>query len=272
MPPRRGPRRRDHLASLFSGCRPPVTGRGAHVTDRVLVVPTGPVHRVFPCRLMGPSRRPPSRDERTVLARGRFWTPDLWVRCLPNLSPRTADLSSRPKRLDKSPMASSKAAPKGDRDLRPTERLKPCPYMCPRITMEEQPSSSGEAPKPAPKSKALWIVIAVVVVVVVVLLAAVLGGLFGPSEDRALKIGTVLSLTGTSGLEVFGPNNEKGVRLAVKEINAAGGVLGRPIELTSEDDQGVTTTARDRAQKLVTTNHVDAIIGAVGSGFCASVL
>src|SRR5437773_12241858 len=99
--------------------------------------------------------------------------------------------------------------------------------MWPGVTMEEQSSSSGAAPKRAPKSKALWIVVAVIVVVVVVLLAAVLGGLFGPSEDRVLKIGTVLSLTGTSGLEVFGPNNEKGVRLAVKEINAAGGVLGQ---------------------------------------------
>ncbi len=138
--------------------------------------------------------------------------------------------------------------------------------------MEEQQAPSGEAPKPAPKSKALWIVIAVVVVVVIVLLAAVFGGLFGPPEDRVLKIGTVLSLTGTSGLEVFGPNNERGVRLAIKEINAAGGVLGRPIELTTEDDQGVVATARDRAQKLITTNHVDAIIGAVGSGFCAAVL
>ena len=140
------------------------------------------------------------------------------------------------------------------------------------VIMEEQTAPSGEAPKPAPKSKALWIVIAVVVVVVVVLLAAVFGGLFGPPEDRVLRIGTVLSLTGTSGLEVFGPNNERGVRLAVKEINTAGGVLGRPIELVTEDDQGVVATARDRAQKLITTNRVDAVIGAVGSGFCAAVL
>ena len=140
--------------------------------------------------------------------------------------------------------------------------------------MEESQAPPAEAPKPAPKGKGLWIGIAVVVVVVVVLLALVLGGFLGPSvpEEQVLKIGTVLSLTGTSGLEVFGPNNLRGVQLAVKEINAAGGVLGRPIELTSEDDQGVQTTARDRAQKLITTNRVDAIIGAVGSGFCAAVL
>lgn len=140
--------------------------------------------------------------------------------------------------------------------------------------MEEQqaPAPSGEPPKPAAKSRGLWIVIAVVVVVVVVLLAAVLGGLFGPPEEAVLKIGTVLTLTGTSGLEVFGPKNLQGAQLAVAEINEAGGVLGRNIELISEDDGGVGTTARDRAQKLITTNRVDAILGAVGSGFCAAVL
>jgi branched-chain amino acid transport system substrate-binding protein len=138
--------------------------------------------------------------------------------------------------------------------------------------MEEQQPPSGEPPKAAPKSRALWIVVAVIVVVVVVLSAAVLGGLFGPPEETVLKIGTVLSLTGTSGLEAFGPKNLQGALLAAGEINAAGGVLGRQIQVISEDDNGVTTTARDRAQKLVTTNRVDAILGAVGSGFCAAVL
>src|SRR3970282_1211590 len=89
-------------------------------------------------------------------------------------------------------------------------------------TLEDQQAPAGEAPKPAEKSKALWIVIAVVVVVVVVLLAAVFGGLFGPPEDRVLKIGTVLSITG--GLAAFGGKNRQGAILAVEEINAAGGV------------------------------------------------
>lgn len=140
--------------------------------------------------------------------------------------------------------------------------------------MEEQQAPPAEAPKPAPKGKGLWIGIAVVVVIVVVLLALVLGGFLGPAvpEEQVLKIGTVLSLTGTSGLEVFGPKNLQGIQLAVEEINADGGVLGRPIQLINEDDTGVVATARDRAQKLVTTDRVDAIIGAVGSGFCAAVL
>ena len=123
---------------------------------------------------------------------------------------------------------------------------------------------SGEAPKPAPKGKGLWIGIAVVVVVVVILLAAVLGGLFAPSASRALRIGTLLSLTG--GLDDFGPGNTKGAQLAVEQINAAGGVLGQSIELFSEDDQTDATAAAGAATKLITNNRVDAIVGAQFSG------
>ena len=129
--------------------------------------------------------------------------------------------------------------------------------------MEEQSSSSGEAPKPAPKSKALWIVVAVIVVVVVVLAAAVLGGLFAPTKAH-LRIGTLLSLTG--GLALFGPGDTKGANLAVEEINKAGGVLGQPIEIFNEDDQTDSVAAQAAATKLITQNHVNAIVGAQFSG------
>ena len=129
--------------------------------------------------------------------------------------------------------------------------------------MEEQSSSSGAAPTPAPKSKALWIVIAVIVVVVVVLAAAVLGGLFAPTKSH-LRIGTLLSLTG--GLALFGPGDTKGANLAVEEINKAGGVLGQPIEIFNEDDQTDSVAAQAAATKLITQNHVNAIVGAQFSG------
>jgi len=141
--------------------------------------------------------------------------------------------------------------------------------------MEEQSSSSEPAPKPAPKGRGLWVAVAVVVVVVVVVLAAFLGGLFAPAppkEDGILKIGIIMSLTGQSGLEVFGPKNYKGAQLAIEEINKDGGVLGKPVEYVLEDDQGINSVAADKARKLITTDHVDAIIGAVGSGKCAAVL
>lgn len=133
---------------------------------------------------------------------------------------------------------------------------------------------TGEAPKPAPKGKGMWIGIAVVVVVVVVLLAAVLGGFFvaPPGEDGVLKIGAVLSITGRSGLEIFGPRNLRGAQLAVEEINDDGGVLGRPVQLILEDDQGIDAVAADKARKLITADRVDVILGAVGSGKCAAAL
>src|SRR5947208_7180748 len=136
--------------------------------------------------------------------------------------------------------------------------------MSPGIIMEEPSSSSGEAPKPASRGKALWIVIAVLVVIVVVVLAAAVGGLFSPSGKAPLRIGTLLSLTG--GLALFGPGDTKGANLAVEEINAAGGVLGQKVEIYNEDDQTDSTAALAAATKLITQNHVDAIVGAQFSG------
>ena len=140
---------------------------------------------------------------------------------------------------------------------------------------EQKADAPGTPAAAAAKGKGMWIGIVVVVIVIVILLAAVFGGLFGtpgPNPNQVLKIGTVLTLTGTSGLEAFGPKNQRGALLAVEEINAAGGVLGNNIVVVNEDDQGVDATSRDRAQKLATTDQVDAILGAVGSGKCAAVL
>lgn len=131
--------------------------------------------------------------------------------------------------------------------------------------MEEQKAPSGEAVKAAPRSKTMWIAVAVIVVVVVVLLAGVLGGLFTPTTTKpALRIGSLLSLTG--GLDDFGPGDTKGVQLAVEQINAAGGVLGQQVQLFSEDDQTDPTAAAGAATKLITTNRVNAIVGSQFSG------
>ncbi len=130
--------------------------------------------------------------------------------------------------------------------------------------MEEQQAPTGAAPKAAPKSRAVWIAVAVIVVIVVVVLAAVLGGLFAPAGKPALRIGTLLSLTG--GLSPYGPGNTKGANMAVEEINAAGGVLGQPIQVFNEDDQTQSTAAAAATTKLITQNHVNAIVGAQFSG------
>jgi len=126
--------------------------------------------------------------------------------------------------------------------------------------MPEAPSSAA-APS---KGKGMWIGIIVVAIVIVILLAAVFGGLFAPQARAALRIGTLLSLTGA--LDDFGPGNTKGAQLAVEEINAAGGVLGQQIQLFSEDDQTNPTAAAGATTKLITNNRVNAIVGAQFSG------
>ena len=124
-----------------------------------------------------------------------------------------------------------------------------------------------EAPSPAAapsKGKGMWIGIIVVAIVIVILLAAVFGGIFAPQARAALRIGTLLSLTGA--LDDFGPGNTKGAQLAVEEINAAGGVLGQQVQLFSEDDQTNPTAAAGATTKLITNNRVNAIVGAQFSG------
>ena len=139
--------------------------------------------------------------------------------------------------------------------------------------MEEQPASPSPpaaAPVPAPKKRSrLWIVVAVVVVVVI-LIGAYFAFFAGPSEDRVLKIATILAITGA--LSPFGPNNQNGTQMAVDEINAAGGVLGQPIQVFHFDSKTDPTTAAAAARTAISTDHVDAIIGATGSGQCAQIV
>ncbi|HWY92839.1 MAG TPA: ABC transporter substrate-binding protein [Chthoniobacterales bacterium] len=81
--------------------------------------------------------------------------------------------------------------------------------------------------------------------------------------QETIKIGEFGSLTGDNAS--FGTSQNNGVQMAVEEINAAGGVLGKKIDLTVEDNmtkQGETTTI---ARKLISQDHVVAIIGEVAS-------
>ena len=78
-----------------------------------------------------------------------------------------------------------------------------------------------------------------------------------------IPVGHVASLTGDTA--TFGQSTERGMRMAIEEINAKGGVLGRPIELLSEDDRSVTEEARTAAQKLLQRDRVVALLGEVAS-------
>jgi branched-chain amino acid transport system substrate-binding protein len=78
-----------------------------------------------------------------------------------------------------------------------------------------------------------------------------------------IKVGEFGSLTGENAS--FGISQNNGVKMAVEEINDGGGVLGKKIDLVVEDNQtkqGETTTI---VRKLISQDHVVAIIGEVAS-------
>ena len=79
------------------------------------------------------------------------------------------------------------------------------------------------------------------------------------AEEETTKIGIVLELSGELGS--VGLTMLDAARLAVDDINAAGGVLGRPVELVEED--GATDPAKgfDRVKKLVEIDGVQVIAG-----------
>src|SRR5215468_6110773 len=71
----------------------------------------------------------------------------------------------------------------------------------------------------------------------------------GGGEAAGITVGHVASMTGDTA--TFGRSADQGIRMAVEEINAAGGVLGRPLDVVTEDDRSVTEEARTAAQKLI---------------------
>lgn len=81
-----------------------------------------------------------------------------------------------------------------------------------------------------------------------------------------IRIGEFSSLTGReAGL---GQYTHMGVQLALEEINAAGGVLGRPLELVAEDTRSQAGESATAVHKLIQRDRVAAIIGESASGRC----
>src|SRR5262245_9180920 len=85
----------------------------------------------------------------------------------------------------------------------------------------------------------------------------------GGAQGGAIPIGHVASLTGDTA--TFGQSADRGMRMALEEINAKGGVLSRPLDLRSEDDRSITEEARTAAQKLLQRDRVVALLGEVAS-------
>ena len=96
--------------------------------------------------------------------------------------------------------------------------------------------------------------------------ALLLGLLATPSlfaQTEPIRIVGLVELSGTG--TTSGTNFDNGVKLAVKEINAAGGILGRKIEYSSNDTQSQPNIAKGLAQKAVDQNAY-VVMGPVFSG------
>ena len=78
-----------------------------------------------------------------------------------------------------------------------------------------------------------------------------------------IKVGEFASLTGKQAS--FGQTNHRGAMFAVEEINAAGGVLGRKLELVTGDTRSVPGEAATVVKKLLVRDKVVAVLGETGS-------
>jgi branched-chain amino acid transport system substrate-binding protein len=98
--------------------------------------------------------------------------------------------------------------------------------------------------------------------VAVVLAARAIAAMAGP-EEAPIRVGVVLPLTGD--LSKFGKIEKNSFVMGLEEINAAGGVNGRPIELLFADDASTVDIGRSVAEKLIEQDKVIALTGGYSS-------
>jgi branched-chain amino acid transport system substrate-binding protein len=87
--------------------------------------------------------------------------------------------------------------------------------------------------------------------------------------ETPIRIGLVDPLTGVYA--AVAQNEVMGAKLAVEQINAKGGILGRPIELLVEDSANDVGTGVQKARKLIERDQVSFIIGDVNSGVAQAI-
>jgi branched-chain amino acid transport system substrate-binding protein len=86
----------------------------------------------------------------------------------------------------------------------------------------------------------------------------------GPATDNnVIKIGEYASLTGKEA--TFGQSSHNGTELAIDELNAAGGLLGKTLQLITEDNQSKAGESQTVVNKLIARDGVVAVLGEVAS-------
>ncbi len=90
------------------------------------------------------------------------------------------------------------------------------------------------------------------------------------TADGTLTLGTLLPQTGS--LAFLGPPEFAGVDLAIKEINAAGGVLGKDVAKIDSDSGDTATNIASQSVDRLLSQNVDVIVGAASSGVSKTVI
>ncbi|HTU03181.1 MAG TPA: ABC transporter substrate-binding protein, partial [Candidatus Sulfotelmatobacter sp.] len=83
----------------------------------------------------------------------------------------------------------------------------------------------------------------------------------GAATIEPVRIGILGPLTDFTGRDI-----QRAAQIAAEEINAGGGILGRPIQLFSGDSEGVPEKAIQAWQQLTARDQVHAIVGGFRSG------
>ena len=109
------------------------------------------------------------------------------------------------------------------------------------------------------KKNGLFYVFVLLVTAAIVVAGCGGGAPAKPAESKDIKIGVVYELTG--GTATFGTAANNGTKLAFKEINAAGGVLGKQITIVSADNKGEPSESANAMTKVISQDKVVAVVG-----------
>ena len=102
-----------------------------------------------------------------------------------------------------------------------------------------------------------------IVAMLITCLSLTISGCQNGGGDEIL-IGHYGSLTGSQA--TFGISTDNGIKMAIEDLNAAGGINGRKVKLVTYDDKGEAREASTAVTRLVTKDGVVAVIGEVASG------
>lgn len=114
--------------------------------------------------------------------------------------------------------------------------------------------------------RAIWTATAVIVLIIIAAVLLTINPTGNFIREEVIKIGALLPLTGNAA--IYGESMRQGVDLAVEEINEAGGMYGKRVEILWEDSKGDSKEAVSAFMKF--KNNTPAVITAI-SGVVLSV-